>query len=416
MDYYENMFKNVDSNIKLDIDQIKAIEEENNTIILAGAGSGKTTTLTAKIKYLVEIKKINPKEILMLSFTNEATQELIQRINIQFKIPVEILTFHKLGLKIIKQIDDFKIISNNTSIIDKIIKNKYFIFKKEYNISLLISNQIINYKEQNNNDKSIIKIYNKYQKYLKDNNLIDFSDMIIKATNYIERDLVKLKYKYVIVDEYQDISLIRYKLIKAIVDKTKAKIIVVGDDYQSIFSFAGSKIDLFLQFKNEFKAKMYLLAKTYRNSQQLINIASRFISKNKNQINKKLKSDKSIENPVIIKWYKKNKEKSIKEILENLSGETLILGRYTFDKKPIEKYLNNYTTYMTIHSSKGLGFDNVILINVEKGKYGFPSSRSSLEEERRLMYVALTRTKNRVYIVAKKRGSSKFLKEIQKII
>lgn len=416
MDYYEEMFKNVDKNIKLDEEQIKAIEEEGNEIILAGAGSGKTTTLTAKIKYLVEKNNINPNQILMLSFTNEATAELIKRINIDFKIPVKILTFHKLGLKIINQIKHYNVIADSNQIVKKIIKNKYNIFRNIDESSILkITKEILEYKEQIKKTVNK-KIYQKYQSFLEQNNSIDFADMIIKATEFINQEQVKLNYKYIIVDEYQDISCIRYNLLKSITKSTGAKIIVVGDDYQSIFAFAGSNINLFLNFQKEFNAKMYFLNQTYRNSQELIKIASDFIKTNEKQISKKLKSSKHLDNPIEIKWYKNNREKVVREILKQNVGKTLMLGRYNFDVKGLEKYLNENVLFMTIHASKGLGFDNVILLNINKGKYGFPSPRTSIEEERRLMYVALTRTKNRVYIIAKKRHSSKFLKEIKKII
>ena len=97
-DYFENMYKDIDSNIKLDIDQQKAIlTDEEYSLIIAGAGTGKTTTMASKIKYLVDIKKVNPSEILAISFTKKATEELEKRIVIDFDIPAKVTTFHSLG-------------------------------------------------------------------------------------------------------------------------------------------------------------------------------------------------------------------------------------------------------------------------------------------------------------------------------
>lgn len=439
-DYFLNIFKNVDSTIKLDQDQINAVKEEGNTIIIAGAGSGKTTTLTAKIKYLTEIKKINPKEILMISFTNKAVDELKERINEKFNIPVKITTFHKLSLDIIKKYKKVKILADNTQVIKQILinnkkdVNKYFgKCSKNYYQEANFMKEVINIKKELNIeiDKFSTNVLTEYQKYLEDENLIDFQDMIKEATKIVKEQKPDLKYKYIIIDEYQDISQNRFDLIKAINDLIKPILIVVGDDWQSIFAFAGSKINLFMKFKEIFNAKEYFIKTTYRNSQELIDIAGAFIQKNPYQIKKNLISSKSVKNPVIIKYYLKDKSKTIIKILKkNKNKKILILGRYNFDKKYLLKNKKIYEqenkiilknnnidiTYLTVHSAKGLGFDEVIIINGDKGRYGFPSDidKNMLDEERRLFYVALTRTKNKVYIITSLFNQSPFVKEIKK--
>ena len=116
-DYFDNMYKDIDSNILLDEEQrIAILTDEDYNMIIAGAGSGKTTTITAKIKYLVDIKNIDPKDIVVISFTNKAVDELKQRINIDFKINCLVTTFHKFGLMLLDN-KGYKIIDNSYEII-----------------------------------------------------------------------------------------------------------------------------------------------------------------------------------------------------------------------------------------------------------------------------------------------------------
>ena len=123
-EYFENMYKGIDDNIKLDGEQIKAIlAEEDNALIIAGAGTGKTTTMTSKVKYLVDIKKVDPTKILVMSYTKKATMELEERIVDKFKIPACVTTFHSLGYKYIKQI--FK--NRKCKVVDENDKDKIFL-------------------------------------------------------------------------------------------------------------------------------------------------------------------------------------------------------------------------------------------------------------------------------------------------
>ena len=123
-DYFQNMYNNIDPNIHLDEGQIKAIlTDEEYSLIIAGAGTGKTTTMASKIKYLVDIKKIPPNEILAISFTKKATEELQKRIVVDFNIPAEVTTFHSLGLMYIREI--FK--PHKCYVVDKNIRNSIFL-------------------------------------------------------------------------------------------------------------------------------------------------------------------------------------------------------------------------------------------------------------------------------------------------
>ena len=304
----------------------------------------------------------------------------------------------------------------------------------------------------------ILDFYDYYENYLKNNNLIDFDDMINKAYKVIDKVKEKdmgIDYKYIIIDEYQDISMQRYNLTEKFSKLFNAKIFAVGDDYQAIFGFAGSRVDLFTDFKKYLKdAKRIPIENTYRNSQELLDITTEFINKNSSQIKKRLKSNKHLNKPVEIFIYDDSdpfyvntyKAKAVDTIMNNIKDDekVLFLGRYnrdidsiTFDnyfsKKNKERIIWNKNKnikidFLTIHASKGLGYDEVVLINAVDDKFGFPSKISDDEliklikpninegilfpEERRLFYVALTRTKNKVYIICPKTHISSFVREI----
>lgn len=297
---------------------------------------------------------------------------------------------------------------------------------------------------------------------------IDFEDMINNAANVLNKRIAEgdmLPYDYILVDEYQDISLQRFDLCERLSKASNAKIIAVGDDWQSIFRFSGSQIELFTKFEEKMGyANILKITKTYRNSQELIDIAGGFVMENQKQIKKDLKSKKTIKDPVILMSYDDGYdkddqehgpfyrlgeaiEKSLDDIVSRSGAESsvLLIGRYNFDGKNLtkledffewqndkivsKKYPKLDISFMTAHASKGLGRDNVVIINGKDDVLGFPSKieddpvmklvikddeSMDFEEERRLFYVALTRTKNRVYIVTPQLRPSKFILEIQK--
>ena len=351
----------------LDQEQQKIVLDNSNYLLVtAGAGSGKTLTILGKINYLIKYKKINKKDILCISFTKESSDSLKEKIKSEFNLDIDVYTFHKLALKILSKnkikysisdsdtldniIHEFiyidvlnnkkymKIILNHFNIKYKNKKEylKYIDNNKEiYLFEKLISTfihlfkcngftikdfstfkkkiNIFNYKKEKNFLIIVLNIYLKYQKYLIDNNEIDFDDMIIKATNIVDK--TNLNYRYIIIDEYQDSSFVRFNLIKQIINKTNSKLMVVGDDFQSIYRFTGCDLSLFLDFNKYFNnSKILKIQNTYRNSQELIDIAGSFIMKNKKQIKKKLKSNKHIDNPINIIYYKNIKDTFIKLI------------------------------------------------------------------------------------------------------
>ena len=640
-EYLDKILAKVDSRICLDDEQRRVVlSDEDYTLVVAGAGAGKTTTVAAKVRYLVDKKGISPEHILVISYTNKAVGELRDKINKDLGIPCPVTTFHKTGYVILRRQDTdrrmivdqgfmYNVINNylkgnileNPDLVDKLIlffgsyfdapyegedlndffnyiskadfttirgnideytekiitertgKNQTitretlrssqevmianflylngieYVYEKPYPFSITASykiytpdftitqgdkvayiehfgitqegknkrysaEQLEKYKSEVNNkiklhrqhdtdliytfsgyndgrdllqhlkeelvvrgfefnprssrevfekivnteeNKYITKLvslvctfiqnfkingystekffawnatsknertklfiticeqcYHEYTKCLKERHAIDFEDMIndsVRILREAEEQSIVPDFKYIIVDEYQDISRQRFDLTKELSKICNAKIIAVGDDWQSIYAYAGSDIKLFTRFKETYGYGLELsITRTYRNAQEIIDIAGRFIQKNKEQIRKALVSPKHIENPIIVQTYTENVdrkqykgrggkffllgetvEKLMKEILaENPMSSILLLGRYNFDgynltkSADFEYWERNGTItsktfadiemeFMTAHRAKGLGYDNVIIINAIDATFGFPS-------------------------------------------
>ena len=228
----------------------------------------------------------------------------------------------------------------------------------------------------------------------------------------------------------KDTSKTKCDLLLTIQKQTKAKIIAVGDDWQSIYRFTGCSLENFINFDRVFHhSEMVYIENTYRNSKELLKLTSDFVTKNPFQIKKKLKSSVVNTKPVKIYYYKESYKEVIGEVLKSIkSKDVLILARNNKDVDDCKKFLNNFKIkVMTVHKSKGLESDNVIIINLEDSPMGFPNKivgdpilkyvlpneeNFLYAEERRLFYVALTRTKNNVYLLVKKNNPSIFVKEI----
>ena len=686
-EYFDNILKQIDPKIQLDEEQRRAvITDDDYCLLVAGAGAGKTTTMAAKVKYLVDKKHIDPSEIIVISYTKKAIGELRERINKGLGISAKICTFHAFSYDIVKQFSaeppeinfssqqiifdmlekaifhnkqlmrnlvlflgyyfdlaedafefpdlnqyhlyraaqDFETLksglgqyikkveqqrtkrartitgeylrsmqevqianflylngldyeyervypfgspsrnkkytpdfyisqgehsawlehyalsesgynsmfdsqqrsrylraisdkrrlhkANRTTLLEtwsfyldrrpllehlkEVLEGEGFILKPRnpeevykkivetgkdkyiYKLILFMREFIEQYKttgydeggfsilrEKTDNPRTLLfleiaeQVYYHYQSVLKQRNQIDFADMINDAHFYlqeIERQNIPLPYRYIIIDEFQDIARQRFNLTKRLSQITQAKVVAVGDDWQSIYAFSGSDITLFTRFLELMGAGTELkITHTYRNSQELIDIAGGFVQKNSTQIRKQLVSPKRLENPIVIEVFddsfkpmerlSNTVERMIGEILSEYGEKSsiLLIGRYNYDLYKLcrtgkfkelsagrvksEAYPSANITFMTAHSSKGLGYDNVILINMFEGKFGFPcqieddpimklvtyeDNSMPFAEERRLFYVAMTRTKNRVYIAAPKVRPSRFLVEL----
>ncbi|MCP2028631.1 DNA helicase-4 [Flavobacterium sp. HSC-32F16] len=687
----EALFSNID-NASLDKQQrLAIIKDEDNNLVIAGAGSGKTTTVAGKVTYITERLKIKPEEILLITFTKKASDEMKQRIRKKMNIDIEVNTFHSFGRKVIgavtndmpsvveekkfysqmksiftelmkeplyaenvikfvteynietKDVNDFKshgeyinyikdnniksyktvekIINGKTTILRETCKSieevkianylflngvdyiyeadykfktsddkyaqykpdfylpKYDIYiehfglidrnnnvpnwfsgsvnlsaKEKYNsdiawkrethknyqtklietfsyennendlfqklksklekanvqlkprsseeiweilnsiakddVSALdtLINTFLNLFKSNNFEIIKIKmlidkiidnstrlryflflsifepILERYNSFLKSNNLIDFNDMINEASNYISKNKFNNKFKYIIIDEFQDTSVGRFNLIKALLDNNKnCKLFAVGDDWQSIYRFTGSDISLFTEFEKYFGfTEFSKIETTYRFNKNMIDLSSKFILANPNQTHKELKPfftndtnpleilySNSFKNddpfPLITILKKINDENSIDKfkvkiialsrynhfinlykerrdlfsVTYNENEKNYIITCLAFPNMPIE--------FLTVHRSKGLQADYVIILNCVSGHYGFPSEQADDPilnlllsksdqfkngEERRLFYVAITRSKRKTFIITNNTYKSKFIDEI----
>lgn len=548
---FKNLYNPVE-NKTLDDEQISSIvSNSHNTLVIASAGSGKTTTIIGKIKYLILKYNVLPEEILVLSFTNASAKEMKSRITKELNLEINASTFHKLGLEIIKKTSEHlpniytdssevlilnivnKLLNNCEYLVNFIdyfceenkvqtflyafsvsfqydkVNNEFYLisydvfitFKKEKNkihfkgslidlyneliylnvklklrdynyiwkllnistnmtyniityfltlISLVKSNSLSNVEFSKRYDKTIsslfIPVITSYNEYLKDNNMIDFNDMINLSTKLIKENKYIHNYKYVIVDEYQDISIARYNLLKAMRNQKDYDLFCVGDDFQSIYRFSGSQINLITNFEDFWGETMVgRISRTYRFSDTLAKISSSFVMKNPSQLRKNIIGLPSDIFPLEMIY----SIEELKSVLNSLPlySTVYFLGRYNNDLDIIRsdnsfsivynngmeiiysKRIDLVITYLTIHKSKGLQSDYVFILNNKADGSSFPSKIKDDEivytlldntdeypysEERRLFYVGLTRSKKKTYLLVDKNSESIFIEELKK--
>lgn len=312
-----------------------------------------------------------------------------------------------------------------------------------------------NYSEANNVLLTLLEpVYKAYESYMIKNNEIDFNDMINMSTKYIREGLYKNPYKYVIVDEYQDISKSRYTLLKALRETNDFKLLCFGDDWQSIYRFAGSDISYIMNFDKYWgPTERSKMDTTYRFNESINEVTSQFIMTNPAQMQKYIKSNEVSEefavreinghtewNAVLMMVEK------IKELPENSS--VFLIGRYSRDVNILNSSEDVKCTsregsetvdiqiidrpdlkvqFHTVHGVKGLQADYVFVLNNKSTKMGFPSKIQDAQilqllvdehddhpfaEERRLYYVAMTRAKEKVFLITVKGKESQFATDI----
>ncbi|MCK4441258.1 MAG: UvrD-helicase domain-containing protein [Sulfurovaceae bacterium] len=298
---------------------------DNPLLILAGAGSGKTKTLTTRLAYLISEVGINPQNTLTLTFTNKAAKEMRYRAlsligqNIT-SIPL-LCTFHKFGLLFLKFHIERLGRANNFVIIDS--EDRKRILKriaKDNNIGLnisfisseiakykntLLTPQEINIRAELPDYKKIAKIYEEYQNEITLNNLVDFDDLLMLTYQILKQDdkirvETSKRYKYIMVDEYQDTNELQFKLLELLTSEHN-NLCVVGDDDQSIYGWRGANIRNILEFSNYFKnTKTVKLETNYRSTKQILRVANDLIEHNNQRIGKRLTSYKGDGSNVVL--------------------------------------------------------------------------------------------------------------------
>ena len=382
----------------LNIEYLKNLNQEQKEavshldgplLIVAGAGSGKTKVLTSRIAHLIKSKKAYPNQILAVTFTNKASQEMQNRVsNILKKEAIGLSwlgTFHSISAKILRRHAEAAGLNSNFSIIDqddqiRLVKN---ICKSEnIDTKKLAPNYILSvingwknkglYPEKvipnkkNIFEKGILKIYKVYQAKLLDLNACDFGDLILHCLNILENnnDILEIysnNFKYILVDEYQDTNFIQSKWLNFLAKKHN-NICCVGDDDQSIYSWRGAEIKNFLEFDKVYKnTKVIRLEKNYRSTQNILEVASNLISNNQNRVGKNLETTKDIGDLVKLNCFKNAKDEAVgvsDEIEKKLKKESSlneisILVRAIFQTREFEeRFLKIGMPYRIIGGTK----------------------------------------------------------------
>ena len=319
----------------LNKEQLEAVKTtEGPLLVLAGAGSGKTKVLTTRVAYLIDELGITPESILAITFTNKAAKEMKDRI---FKMlgtiayQIQISTFHSFGLTILKEHyeklgydKNFTILDSDDSstVVKKILKDmdkdpKKYSYKAIRNKISSAKNELMEPEDlakfsTNDMDELVVDVYKKYKEKLKTNNSVDFDDLLMLPITLFRKypEVLKFyqdRFKYILIDEYQDTNEAQYLLTKMISAKYK-NICVVGDNDQSIYSFRGSNYKNILNFEKDYNnAKVIMLERNYRSTKQILDVANCIIKKNTLRKDKNLWTDN--ETGEKVKYHRAENEK-----------------------------------------------------------------------------------------------------------
>lgn len=471
------------------------VNGEDAVLVLAGAGSGKTSVLVARAGWLLRRNEALPEQILLLAFGRQAADEMNSRIKQRLAIDdIQAKTFHALALQIIQQG------SRKTPVISKLESDS------QARRSLLINNwqqQCSEKKAQAKGwrewltdelewevaegafwqdkrlaarlagrlerwlglmrmhggsqaemieqaDEEVRDLFQKrirlmapllkaWKAALKEEGAVDFSGLIHQAVNLLDKGRFVSPWKHILVDEFQDISPQRAMLLTALRKQNKQTcLFAVGDDWQAIYRFSGAELSLTTAFNQHFgEGAECALDTTYRFNSSIGDIANRFIQQNPYQLKKPLNSlSKGNKKSVIIL-----PNEQLEALLDKLSGfvkddeHILILARYhhlrpELLQKAATRWPKLHIDFMTIHASKGQQADYVIIVGLHEGNDGFPAvARESIledvllpapedfpdAEERRLLYVAMTRAKHQVWLLQDPENPSVFVSQLSEL-
>lgn len=471
------------------------VNGEQSLLVLAGAGSGKTSVLVARAGWLLARGEAAAEQILLLAFGRKAAQEMDERIRERLNTQdVTARTFHSLALHIIQQgskkVPTVSKLENDTA-----ARNKLFIatwrqqcsekkaqakgwrqwLEEEMQWSVPEGNFWDDEKLQRrlasrldrwvslmrmhggaqaemiaNAPEAIRDLFSKriklmapllkaWKSALKEENAVDFSGLIHQAIVILEKGRFISPWKHILVDEFQDISPQRAALLAALrKQNSQTMLFAVGDDWQAIYRFSGAQLSLTTAFRQHFgEGDRCDLDTTYRFNSRIGEIANRFIQQNPHQLKKPLNSLTAGDRKAVTLL----DESQLDALLDKLSGfakaeeRILVLARYHHLKpasleKAATRWPKLQLDFMTIHASKGQQADYVIVVGLHDGNDGFPApARESImeeallpmvedfpdAEERRLLYVALTRARHRVWLLFNKDAPSCFVDELKQL-
>ncbi len=293
--------------------QLEAVKTtEGPVMVMAGAGSGKTKVLTTRISYLIGELGVPLDNILAVTFTNKAANEMKERISKILNINAKgmwVSTFHSFSSRLLRlEIDKmppytkyFNIIDDDDSlkIVKEIMKEMGDLYTSPKEMRNLISKSknFLDFKIKDIDRRTEFhKVFDLYEARLKKDNLLDFDDLIIKTIELLTKfpnvlEIYQHKFQYILVDEFQDTNELQYKLMRLLSAKHK-NIFVVGDDFQSIYAFRGAKLENINKFQRDFiGTKLILLEQNYRSTKEILNLANNVIINNPNQIKKTMFSE-----------------------------------------------------------------------------------------------------------------------------
>ena len=351
----------------LNEEQLKPVcDTEGAVLVLAGAGSGKTRVLTSRIAYILREEKASLSEILAITFTNKAAGEMKERLQRMLGDEAGdskwICTIHSMCVKILRQFAEKAGIKPNFSIYseteranvikksfqeldfddDKLLKNAKFHIGNAKMLGLSPEEYGNKYAHERGMD-DIVVIYEKYDKHLKENNALDFDDLLIETLRLLKRDeetreYLSDKFKYVLVDEFQDTNYVQYQIIKLLSSK-HGNLFVVGDDDQSIYGWRGAEIDNILKFDKDFpNVKIYKLERNYRSTKSILKLANCIIKNNVERRGKELWTEAGDgDNPV---YYQAEEE----------AGEALYTARAITDAVARGKKYSDFAVLMRINA------------------------------------------------------------------
>ena len=292
--------------------QIQAIAHKNGPcMVLAGPGSGKTTVITKRIEHLIEKHKVNPEEILVITFSKAATREMKERfqsLNTKRRYPVTFGTFHGIYYGILKwayrltsenifsEEQKYQLLRNIVERMELDIEDeKDFLQGISGEISNIKNNQLVlaEYEAVNCSNNVFVQIYEKYEAERKRYRKLDFDDMLVLTCELFKKrpDVLKMwqnKFKYILIDEFQDINKVQYDVIRMLA-APENNLFIVGDDDQSIYRFRGARPDIMLGFKKDYPdTRQIVLDINYRSTKAIVNAAGRVIWHNKNRYQKQI--------------------------------------------------------------------------------------------------------------------------------
>ena len=411
--------------------------QEGVSLVLAGAGTGKTSTLVDKVKNVMRDLKIGPDNILILTFSRKAAHELRERVVSgvgQLGGVIYAGTFHSFCLDLLWNHREIFLkqfgFSDFPSVIDDDERKKFIdeliyprlirflgipadvVYHLITKIDFLDKRIILKLNESGLMNELRLLLKN-FDEMKLEKNMIDFNDMMQYTIKLMEcntefHNSVSERYRYIFVDEYQDVADDNFRLIKLLLPEKGGNFFAVGDDWQSIYGFRTAQVGYIVKMKKHFPdTHIYRLSVNYRSRKEILVLSSRFIRRNRFRTRKKLVSYKG--RGGMVQYYLvetiEQEARVIADIIANKGpGMTAaILYRNNWQGQYLKKRIclkdcADEISFMTMHASKGLEFDAVVIAGISDQI--IPDRENDMEEERRLLFVACTRAREHLYLIA----------------